>query len=163
MTVSVTVSHTFEAGHRLAHLPGKCQSLHGHSWRVEVTVAAPEVAHDGTIVMFGDLKRELREWIDTYLDHGLILGGADPLALTLWPEGKVFVLDREGDELSKLGRLRRTKSVAEGLYWPTVENIATMLARVTAKILPTVTPVDAAYVARVTVSETATNSATWEA
>jgi 6-pyruvoyltetrahydropterin/6-carboxytetrahydropterin synthase len=31
---SVTIRHSFEAGHRLAHIPGKCQSLHGHSWNV---------------------------------------------------------------------------------------------------------------------------------
>src|SRR5690606_9455010 len=106
MTYSVTVSHTFEAGHRLRHIPGKCQSLHGHSWRVELTIASEGVKADGTIVMFGDLKRQLREFVDANLDHGMMLGQADPLLKALQRDGmtKTFVFGLEGEV--ELGSLR---------------------------------------------------------
>ena len=75
----VSVAHTFEAAHRLPHLPGKCVSLHGHSWRVEVTVTAPRPDRNGIVVEFGAWKKALRSWIDQHLDHGTMLGADDPL------------------------------------------------------------------------------------
>jgi 6-pyruvoyltetrahydropterin/6-carboxytetrahydropterin synthase len=59
MTHLVTIRHNFETAHRLPHLPGKCQSLHGHSWWAEVTVAASELSRGGLVVEFGALKKEV--------------------------------------------------------------------------------------------------------
>ena len=150
MTTSVTVNHSFETGHRLPHLPGKCQSLHGHSWKVEVEITAPNVRADGTVAMFGDLKRELRAWIDRELDHGLALGLQDELKAFMPKWGKVFVFDPIGE-------------LTIGLAWPTVENMATLLARVSSQILADIDAHEEAVVSRVTVSETATNTASWKA
>src|SRR2546425_7401275 len=80
----ITIEHTFETAHRLPHLGGKCTSLHGHSWRVAVPVIAPTLSNDVTVVEFGALKAGVREWIDTYLDHGTMLGEHDPLAVPLY-------------------------------------------------------------------------------
>jgi 6-pyruvoyltetrahydropterin/6-carboxytetrahydropterin synthase len=150
MSHSVSVSHTFETGHRLPNLPGKCQSLHGHSWRVEVEVAAPKLGVDGIIVNFSALKKELRNYIDTKLDHGLMLGANDRLAAILAPQGKVFIFD---------------PSIDPDVFgiWPTVENVAATLARVATRLLASSGAIETAYVSRVTVSETSTNTATWEA
>jgi 6-pyruvoyltetrahydropterin/6-carboxytetrahydropterin synthase len=56
---SVTCSFTFEAAHRLAWHPGKCRNLHGHSYRLEVTVAGP-LDDNGVVVDF-DLLTEIVE------------------------------------------------------------------------------------------------------
>lgn len=151
MSTSVTIAHNFETGHRLPILPGKCQSLHGHSWWTHVTVTAPDGPN--TIVEFGLLKKHLREWIDANLDHGLMLGADDPLADLLTAYGKVFVFDP--------GEPR--ESLTYGLAWPTVENTARLIERVADRILHDITRAPGAYVSQVKVSETHVNSADWRA
>lgn len=138
---SVTVAHNFETGHRLPHLPGKCQNLHGHSWWTEVTVTAPGTP--SLVVDFGAMKKELRAWIDRNLDHGLMLGDEDPLRALLENYGKVF------------------RFLPERGAWPTVENVAALIADVADTILTELPRAADAYVSRVVVRETAVNSAEW--
>lgn len=154
MSYTITVDHTFEAGHRLPHLPGKCQSLHGHSWSVAVSVTAPDVDYaTQTVAHFGDLKKALRTWVDLNLDHGLMLGRNDPLTPLLALHGKVFTFDPSD------GRMH-----GAGGHWPSVENVAELIARVMEFALSTeIEHATGAFVSRVTVSETAVNAATWEA
>jgi 6-pyruvoyltetrahydropterin/6-carboxytetrahydropterin synthase len=65
---SVTCSFTFEAAHRLAWHTGKCRNLHGHSYRLEVTVAGP-LDGNGVVVDFDLLNATVgREVIDRW-DH----------------------------------------------------------------------------------------------
>lgn len=136
---SVTVRHNFETAHRLLHLPGKCQSLHGHSWNAAVTVTGPTLVA-GTIVEYGLFKAGVREWIDRCLDHGVMLGPEDPLVPVLTAHGcKVYEV--------------------EG--WPTVENVAGLLAVQAQKILRTLTRAPGANVTEVRVTETAVNEAAW--
>lgn len=154
MSSSVTIAHNFETGHRLPILPGKCQNLHGHSWWAEITVTAPATA-GGVVVEFGKFKKAMRGWIDTYLDHGLMLGAADPLLPHLRAEGKVFVFDTDTSQVSS--------EYTMGLAWPTVENVATMLARVAAAQLDGIERAPGTAVTSVTVRETHVNAATWTA
>lgn len=140
MTAAVTVRHNFEAAHRLPHLPGKCTSLHGHSWWAEITVQAPDPA-DGLVVEFGPFKRELRTWIDTHLDHGTLLGPDDPLLPVLRTHGKVY----------------------EVPGWPTVENVAALLAHIAHTALADLAHAPGAHVSRVHLTETHVNAATWTA
>jgi 6-pyruvoyltetrahydropterin/6-carboxytetrahydropterin synthase len=58
----------FEAAHRLADYPGKCSRLHGHNWRVEVTVAGRELDGLGMLIDFRVLNQAVTRVIDT-LDH----------------------------------------------------------------------------------------------
>ncbi|MDT8901462.1 6-carboxytetrahydropterin synthase QueD [Anaeroselena agilis] len=58
----------FEAAHRLADYPGKCSRLHGHNWRVEVTVAGAGLDGLGMLIDFRILKQEVTRVIET-LDH----------------------------------------------------------------------------------------------
>lgn len=64
---------TFEAAHRLPHVPEghKCARLHGHSFRVVVTVQGPVDPVKGWVVDFADLDRA---WAPLYeqLDHRLL-------------------------------------------------------------------------------------------
>jgi 6-pyruvoyltetrahydropterin/6-carboxytetrahydropterin synthase len=136
----VTVRHNFETAHRLPHLGGKCRNLHGHSWWAQISVTGPKGA-TGTVVEFGALKAMLRTWIDTHLDHGTMLGIGDPL---------LDALTADGTKLFRFGADTHTAD----LVWPTVENVAELLARVTAELLA-----GQATVARVRVSETHVNAA----
>lgn len=61
---------TFEAAHRLPHVPAghKCSRLHGHSYRVEVHVRGPVDPTLGWVVDFADL-RDAFEPLRARLDH----------------------------------------------------------------------------------------------
>ena len=61
---------TFEAAHRLPHVPEghKCARLHGHNYRVQVFVAGDELQDSGMLIDFGDVRRECREAMSCF-DH----------------------------------------------------------------------------------------------
>ncbi len=68
MRTRVTRSFSFEAAHQLPWHPGKCRRLHGHNYRLEVTVEGP-VDENGVVVDFDELAAVVgRELIDRY-DH----------------------------------------------------------------------------------------------
>lgn len=64
----VTVVASFAAAHFLRDYKGKCENLHGHNYRVEVTCQGGELDKTGMLVDFVDLKKALREVVDR-LDH----------------------------------------------------------------------------------------------
>lgn len=147
MSTSITVRHNFEAGHRLPNLGGKCTNLHGHSWWADITVTAPGI--NDVVVEYGVLKKAIRGWIDMHLDHGVMLGHDDPLAAILPDFGKIYLF---GDTPE-----------SDGLSWPTVENVAYLIAEATARLLTNIEREPGAHVAAVTVHETHVNAATWTA
>jgi len=61
---------TFEAAHRLPHVPDghKCARLHGHSYRVIVNVTGPVGEETGWVMDFGDVKAAFRP-LEEQLDH----------------------------------------------------------------------------------------------
>jgi 6-pyruvoyltetrahydropterin/6-carboxytetrahydropterin synthase len=61
---------TFEAAHRLPHVPEghKCGRLHGHSYRVEVHVSGDVDPLSGMVVDFADIKAAFKPLHDC-LDH----------------------------------------------------------------------------------------------
>jgi 6-pyruvoyltetrahydropterin/6-carboxytetrahydropterin synthase len=67
----ICVSHTFPAAHFLREHPGKCAKLHGHNYRVEVTVGSPTLDRIGLVMDFADMKRALRTLCEK-LDHELL-------------------------------------------------------------------------------------------
>ena len=64
----VTVEHSLAAGHALRNYKGKCENVHGHNYRVQVTVEGEQLQSNGLLVDFLDLKRALRAVADR-LDH----------------------------------------------------------------------------------------------
>lgn len=64
----------FDSAHFLADYYGKCENLHGHRWRVEVTIAADndELGDEGTerdmVCDFDTFKRIVRNLVEQY-DH----------------------------------------------------------------------------------------------
>ena len=56
------------AAHFLNGYEGKCSQLHGHTWKVEVTIAHDRLDNIGMVADFAILKKKLREFLET-LDH----------------------------------------------------------------------------------------------
>ena len=67
----VTVEQTFAAGHALRHYKGKCENVHGHNYRVQVTVEGERLNSIGLLVDFVELKRVVRQVMER-LDHQFI-------------------------------------------------------------------------------------------
>ncbi len=66
----ITKEFTFEAAQLLPNVPEghKCRRLHGHSFRVEVTVKGPVDARTGWVMDFGELKEKFKP-LEEELDH----------------------------------------------------------------------------------------------
>jgi 6-pyruvoyltetrahydropterin/6-carboxytetrahydropterin synthase len=64
----VTVTGSFSSAHRLREYAGNCEKLHGHNWKVEVTLAGRTVDRLGMLVDFRQARRALRAILDE-LDH----------------------------------------------------------------------------------------------
>jgi 6-pyruvoyltetrahydropterin/6-carboxytetrahydropterin synthase len=64
----VTIEQTFAAGHALRNYRGKCENVHGHNYRCQVTVEGHDLDQIGLLVDFVTLKKTLQTVIDR-LDH----------------------------------------------------------------------------------------------
>ncbi|MEN6376280.1 MAG: 6-carboxytetrahydropterin synthase QueD [Smithella sp.] len=64
----VTIIKSFSAAHMLKAIGGKCEELHGHNFKVEVTVAAQDLNKSGISIDFRNVKEWLQEILDK-LDH----------------------------------------------------------------------------------------------
>jgi 6-pyruvoyltetrahydropterin/6-carboxytetrahydropterin synthase len=64
----VSVVEVFPAGHSLRNYHGKCENVHGHNYRVCVTVQGPDVDENGLLVDFAVVKKLVRAVKDR-LDH----------------------------------------------------------------------------------------------
>ena len=78
----------FEAAHNLVNYNGRCENLHGHSWRMRVTIEAP-VDDRGLAFDFVTLSTALRERIYDVLDHSYLndvlpQSSAENLAAWAW-------------------------------------------------------------------------------
>ncbi len=80
---TLRVKAHFDAAHQLTDYVGKCSRLHGHRWLVEIYIQGKELGECNMLADFGDVKRELTELFDKWLDHYPIneqLGEANPTA-----------------------------------------------------------------------------------
>jgi len=64
----LTIQTHFAAAHNLLNYQGDCENLHGHNWKVEVTVMAAELDDAGLGIDFKILKKHTKE-VMNYLDH----------------------------------------------------------------------------------------------
>ena len=64
----IIVEDDFSSAHRLREYEGKCSSLHGHNWKVRLTVRATELDRRGITMDFGKLKKLLASLLSR-LDH----------------------------------------------------------------------------------------------
>jgi 6-pyruvoyltetrahydropterin/6-carboxytetrahydropterin synthase len=90
MRVQVTKAFTFDAAHVLPWHPGKCRQLHGHTYRLEVTVAGP-VGPQGLVTDFATVdeivrQRVLDRYDHAYLNDFLDNPTAELVAVAIWKE-----------------------------------------------------------------------------
>ena len=65
---SLKVEGVFSSAHNLRGYKGKCEDLHGHNWRVEITVKSGELDNIGMVLDFKYLKSRLNAVLEE-LDH----------------------------------------------------------------------------------------------
>ena len=107
--IRVTKEFSFEMAHALWNYDGACKNIHGHSYRLFVTIKGTPVSDSkdpkfGMVLDFKDLKLLVKEPIVDFFDHSLVL-----------------YQEAEGEALSQL------RSMYEKVYLfdfqPTCENL----------------------------------------
>jgi 6-pyruvoyltetrahydropterin/6-carboxytetrahydropterin synthase len=84
--IRLTRLFTFEAAHALQNYKGGCRNIHGHSYRLEVTIIGTPIVsethpNDGMVMDFKELKKLVQETIIDPIDHALLLREDAPLEL----------------------------------------------------------------------------------
>jgi len=64
----ITVEYSFAAGHALRGYKGKCENVHGHNYKVQVTVAGEQLNPAGLLMDFVDLRAAIKALVER-LDH----------------------------------------------------------------------------------------------
>ena len=67
----LTLEDSFCAAHYLEGYHGACAAMHGHTWKVQMTIVADKTRELGLIVDFKDMKRALKGVL-ARLDHGVV-------------------------------------------------------------------------------------------
>ena len=78
MLLRLTKRFTFEMAHALPSYQGKCHNIHGHSYKLYVTVEGTPLQQsgasaDGMVLDFGILKSIIEQHIIEPFDHALVL------------------------------------------------------------------------------------------
>ena len=66
----LTTEAAFDAAHFLTNYEGKCKNIHGHRWRVVLSISGEPI--NGMVVDFGIVKKDLKDLCD-YFDHTFIV------------------------------------------------------------------------------------------
>lgn len=69
---TVTKTVRFDAAHILTNHTGLCKNLHGHTYRVDVSVSQRDGADGDMVIDFKDLKRIATEVVCERFDHAFI-------------------------------------------------------------------------------------------
>ena len=82
-TIRITKQFNFETGHALYGYDGKCKNVHGHSYKLYVTVLGTPIADPshvkyGMVIDFSDLKKIVKEEIVDLFDHATVFNKNTP-------------------------------------------------------------------------------------
>ena len=141
--IKITKQFSFEMAHALRNYDGLCRNIHGHSYKMDITLAGQPL-HDetspknGMVMDFGDLKRLVNEEIISLLDHALVLN------------------DKTDDQLVAVLKQNYEKIVTVD-FQPTTENLLNFIASKLKKRLP-----ETVKLCRIRLRETDTSYADWE-
>ena len=81
--IRITKQFSFETGHALYGYDGKCRNVHGHSYKLSVTVIGTPIDDNshvkyGMVIDFSDLKKIVQEEIVDVFDHATVFNGNTP-------------------------------------------------------------------------------------
>lgn len=88
---SVTKQISFCYGHRLLKYAGKCKNLHGHNGVLEIEIAKPALDERGFVMDFSDISAVVKTWVDTELDHKMLLNEDDPVVASMDEHAQPYV------------------------------------------------------------------------
>ncbi len=121
----------FSFGHRLVDYDGKCNRPHGHNGVAEIRLSAETLDEAGMVADFGDVGDAVGGWIDSHLDHRMILRADDPLAPAVAALGEDAYLMAEEPTAENMARMIYGKVSEMGLpvvsvtLWETSDSRAT--------------------------------------
>ena len=81
--IRITKQFSFETGHALYGYDGKCKNVHGHSYKLSVTVIGSPITDRsnvkfGMVIDFTDLKKIVKEEIVDQFDHATVFNETTP-------------------------------------------------------------------------------------
>lgn len=102
----VTKEFTFDAAHYLTKYNGKCENPHGHTYKLQVTVAGELDAED-MVIDFAQLKAFVNEQVISKLDHNSLNElfenpSAEIIVMWIWEQLKDLDSVKEGASLYEL-------------------------------------------------------------
>lgn len=141
-TIRVTKEFNFEMAHALWNYDGACRNIHGHSYKLFVTLAGlavndPGDPKFGMVIDFNELKQLIKEPVVDYFDHSLVVYRA-----------------AEGEALSQVRQMYEKVHVFD--FQPTCENLVLFIVDTIRSILP-----QGLKLSAVKLYETATSYAEW--
>ena len=138
--IRITKEFKFEMAHALYSYDGLCKKIHGHSYRMWVTIKGNVLqknkhAKNGMVIDFGELKKIIKDCVVDKYDHSFVLNKNTPhFNIDFSAFEKVYFLP----------------------YQPTSENLVADFAKVIMKKIP-----ENITLHKVVLSETATSFAEW--
>ena len=120
--IRITKRFHFEMAHILYEYDGLCRNIHGHSYKLEVTLLGetlnrPGDPKDGMVLDFGDLKTIVKSEIVDRLDHALMVS-------QMVPENQLELLKKTTNRIIMVD------------FQPTSENVAAYIAEILQQHLP---------------------------
>ncbi|MCF8359052.1 MAG: 6-carboxytetrahydropterin synthase [Prolixibacteraceae bacterium] len=142
--IRVTKYYDFEMAHALWNYDGICKNIHGHSYKLYVTVQGepindPDNKKNGMVIDFGDLKRIVKSNIVDVYDHTLVVSNLAP-----------------HEKLLGLGQMYERHHVVD--FQPTCENLVLHFVGIIKPLLP-----EGIVLKNLKLYETANSSAEWDA
>jgi len=120
----ITIEETFAAGHALRNYRGKCENVHGHNYRCQVTVAGEKLDEIGLLVDFVELKRVVHavldrmdhQWLNDFPPFDVLNPSAENMAKFIFDEVNGGLPTKDGVRLASV-RLWETDT-ASAIYRP---------------------------------------------
>ena len=142
--IRVTKEFDFEMAHALWNYDGACRNIHGHSYRLYVTLIGEPIENSnnpkfGMVIDFKDLKQKIKGPVVDYLDHSLVV-----------------YREAEGNTLDEVRKMYEKVYIVD--FQPTCENLVLHIVAIIKPLLPLNIELHS-----VKLFETATSFAEWYA
>lgn len=122
-TVLVSKEFTFDSAHHLHCYDGKCKSLHGHTYKLQVMMMG-KVDHRGIVIDFADIKRITKERVLNYLDHQYLNDVLPPMNTSA--ENMVVWIFEQIAEGLRIEKLAPDIQLSEVRLWETPTSYASV-------------------------------------
>ena len=119
--IRITKEFSFDAAHILPHYDGKCRNIHGHTYKLQVTVLGTPCTDEnspkcGMVLDFSLFKTAIKEPIIDAFDHALIVP--------------------QNSHLENLKNIQQDGKFIELPFQPTCENMILYFVRIIQKYIP---------------------------